>query len=102
MNMNINKFIGGLDPNTRTRAEASESKFKTNAESSTEQNTSSDQVNLSSSVKNIQQVEAEIRSMPEVDDATVERIRNAIANGEYKIDYEKLAGKMLGFEDTLK
>jgi len=39
--------------------------------------------------------------MPDVDDATVERIRGAIEKGEYKIDYEKLAGKMLDFEDRL-
>jgi len=37
--------------------------------------------------------------MKDVDDATVERIRSAIDNGEYKIDYDRLAGKMLDFED---
>ena len=49
----------------------------------------------------MQQIEAEIRDLPEVDDAVVERIRGAIERGEYKIDYEKLAGKMLDFEDRL-
>ena len=56
---------------------------------------------LSASSKSIQQIEAEIRDMPDVDDATVERIRSAIQNGDYKIDYEKLAGKMLDFEERL-
>jgi len=39
--------------------------------------------------------------MPAVDDATVDRIRSAIENGSYKIDYNRLAGKMLDFEDGL-
>lgn len=60
-----------------------------------------DQVKLSASGKSIQQIEAEIRDMPEVDDATVDRIRSAIENGSYKIDYNRLAGKMLDFEDGL-
>lgn len=100
--MNINKFIGSLDTNSRTRNEQLDAKSNTVSSKGTEQSNFGDQVNLSSSVKNIQQVEAEIRAMPEIDDSTVERIRNAINSGEYKIDYEKLAGKMLSFEDTLK
>ena len=39
--------------------------------------------------------------MPDIDDATVERIRSSIEKGEYKIDYQKLAGKMLDFEENL-
>lgn len=99
--MNINKMIGGLDPNTRARSSSvdAQSSLKTNTAASENH---SDQVNLSHSGRNIQQIEAEIKAMPEVDDSTVERIRNAIANGDYKIDYEKLAGKMLNFEDILK
>lgn len=99
--MNINKMIGGLDPNARARSESVEAKTSGAASKLTAEN-HADQVNLSSSGKNIQQIEAEIRALPEVDDSTVERIRNAIANGEYKINYEKLAGKMLDFEDILK
>lgn len=100
--MNISKFISNLTTNSRARNEAVESKPAVKEQQGAEKNSQGEQVNLSNSVKNIQQVEAEIRAMPEVNDATVERIRNAIASGEYKIDYEKLAGKMLNFEDTLK
>ena len=60
---------------------------------------STDQVKLARADKSIQQIEAEIKEMKDVDDATVERIRSAIDNGEYKIDYDRLAGKMLDFED---
>lgn len=96
--MNINKLLTGLDPRNRTDnlGNKSASPSLSQAQSSTE-----DQVKLSDSSKSIQQAEAKIRSMSEIDDATVERIRAAIENGEYKIDYEKLAGKMLAFEGKL-
>ena len=104
--MNINKLTGGVD-NSRLRKETAAPTSET-AESASSSNSTeaasagySDQVRLSASSKSIQQVEAEIGNLPEVNDATVERIRSAIANGEYKIDYEKLAGKMLDFEGRL-
>ena len=100
--MNINKLIGGLDNGVRTRNEPNAAEAKPNKQAENASAAVTDQVNLSAGSKTIQQVEAEIRSMPEVDDATVERIRTAIESGQYKVDYEKLAGKMLNFEDNLK
>ncbi|MEN9465427.1 MAG: hypothetical protein RL217_1608 [Pseudomonadota bacterium] len=98
--MNITKLITGLDSGSRTRTEPSSSSGS--KESKAAGGTSlADQVRLSASSKSIQQVEAEVRNMPEVDDAAVERIRSAIERGEYKVDYEKLAGKMLNFEGDL-
>ncbi|ASP40998.1 flagellar biosynthesis anti-sigma factor FlgM [Bacterioplanes sanyensis] len=100
--MNINKFTGGLDPNARTRTDQVADKPSQTQAPQKEQSASyADQVKLSASSKSIQQIEAEIRDMPEVDDATVERIRSALSNGEYKIDYERLAGKMLDFDERL-
>jgi len=99
--MNINKLTTGLDNSSRTRNDAKPVEPKVNTQADNSNSTAADQVKLSNGIKGIQQVEAEIRNMPEVDDATVDRIRAAIENGEYKIDYEKLAGKMLSFEDNL-
>ncbi|MBL4798514.1 MAG: flagellar biosynthesis anti-sigma factor FlgM [Oleispira sp.] len=101
--MNINKLTTGLDVGGRAKADAaSPQKPKTEenikAPSSGNHN---DQVKLSSSSLNIQQVEAEVSKMPDVDDATIDRIRSAIDSGEYKIDYQQLAGKMLDFEGKL-
>jgi len=101
--MNINKFTGGLDNHARTRNEPAKAPA-TAAEPQTKAKESAalgDQVKLSASSKSIQQIEAEVRSLPEVDDSTVERIRAQIESGEYKIDYQKLAGKMLDFEERL-
>ncbi|MDK2779472.1 MAG: flagellar biosynthesis anti-sigma factor FlgM [Pseudomonadota bacterium] len=99
--MNISKLTGGTDTTTQTRNEPVSSEKNSTAAKAQETAAAGDQVKLSSSSKSIQQIEAEIRDMPEVDDATVERIRSQIESGEYKIDYDKLAGKMLSFEDNL-
>lgn len=99
--MNITKMLTGLDTNTKARNEPSNVVSAAEADKSKGSTGVVDQVNLSASSKSIQQVESQIRDMPDVDDATVERIRAAIQNGDYKIDYEKLAGKMLSFEERL-
>lgn len=101
--MNINKLTSGLEGGGRTKPDAASPQNQ-----KTEENTkatssvgSADQVKLSSSSMNIQQIEAEVSKMPDVDDKTIDRIRSAIDSGEYKIDYQKLAGKMLDFEGKL-
>jgi negative regulator of flagellin synthesis FlgM len=103
ISMNINKLTGGLEGGGRTKTDPASPQNQ-----KTEENTkaassvgSADQVKLSSSSLNIQQIEAEVSKMPDVDDKTIDRIRSAIDNGEYKIDYQKLAGKMLDFEGKL-
>lgn len=99
--MNITKLFTGLDSNAKARNEPSKSVSTAETGKNKDSVGVADQVNLSASSKSIQQVESQIRNMSEVDDATVERIRAAIQNGDYKIDYEKLAGKMLNFEERL-
>ena|SRR5690606_17806350 len=99
--MNINKLTSGLDGSARSRNEPAAADKNPAAKVQQQSTVATDQVKLSNSSKSMQQIEAEIRDLPEVDDAAVERIRGAIERGEYKIDYEKLAGKMLDFEDRL-
>lgn len=98
--MNISKFTNGNSVDTNRSRTESVKAPETNAEGKARESAPlTDQVKLSASSKSIQQIEAEIKEMKDVDDATVERIRSAIDNGEYKIDYDRLAGKMLDFED---
>mgnify|MGYP005994947119 FL=1 len=101
--MNINKLTSGLDGGSRAKTDAaSQQNQKTEENSKTTANVGSgEQVKLSSSSMNIQQIEAEVSKMPDVDDKTIDRIRSAIDSGEYKIDYQQLAGKMLDFEGKL-
>jgi negative regulator of flagellin synthesis FlgM len=98
--MNIDKLTGGVGGGGRTR----ESKPVTPAKDSPLQaqpETKGAEVKLSAQSKSIQQIEAEVSKMPDIDDAAIDRIKNALANNEYKIDYNRLAGKMMKFEGFL-
>lgn len=100
--MNISKIMNGIDSSNSSsrnnRSDDNNGSISTNTSSSRNER---NDVQLSASSKSIQQIEAEIRRMSDVDDATVDRIRSALQNGNYQIDYEKLAGKMLDFEERL-
>lgn len=61
--------------------------------------TAGEQVSLSNQVQGLKQLENSIRSLPEVDESRVARIKAALADGTYQIDNEKLAGKLLSFEE---
>ncbi|MFQ3171202.1 MAG: negative regulator of flagellin synthesis FlgM [Oleispira sp.] len=103
ISMNINKLTSGLDGGGRTKTDATNPQNQNKEDNTKTASTagSGDQVKLSSSSLNIQQVEAQVSKMPDVDDKTIDRIRTAIDSGEYKIDYQQLAGKMLDFEGKL-
>ena len=55
----------------------------------------SEQINVSSKAKDIQQAHEAIKSAPEVRVEKVNRIKKEIAEGSFKIDSERLAGKIL-------
>ncbi len=103
--MNINKLTDPLTTGSRAKPQAAniEQGKKQAAVSQSADNIArpQDKVLLSASSGSMQSLEAEIKAMPVVDDATVDRVRQAIDSGEYKIDYNKLAGNMLNFEDNL-
>jgi len=99
--MNINKLTNGVGGGGSTRDTAKTSQGAKPAVEQQTGNTSKPEVTLSQQSKSIQQIEAEVSKMPEIDDATVERIKGALANNEYKIDYERIAGKMIKFDNLL-
>ena len=99
--MNINKLIPGLgggggQPRTTDKV-SDPSQTKTQSGSSH----GGSEVSISQQSKSIRQIEAAVAKLPEIDDAAVERIKGALANNEYKIDYERLAGKMIKYDGLL-
>ncbi|MEY8205036.1 MAG: flagellar biosynthesis anti-sigma factor FlgM [Bermanella sp.] len=99
--MNINKLIpgvggGGGQPRSSDKV-ASEGSAKAQASTSN----ADSKVNISQQSQSIQKIEAAVAKLPEIDDAAVERIKGALANNEYKIDYERLAGKMIKYDGIL-
>lgn len=55
-------------------------------------------VSLSDGAQAIQQAEAELKGGSEVNSQRVEELRTAIADGNYKIDPDNMAQKMLDLE----
>lgn len=60
-----------------------------------------DAVSISDRASDLQALESQVKSLPEVDMGKVEAIRNRIDNGDYQIDSARLADKMLNFEQQL-
>lgn len=93
--------------NSLTTTNRSPARPESNASSTTSgpvnQNSAprSDAVSLSSQSKAIGEMHNEMASSPSFDSAKVAAIKEAIANGSYKVDPEKLADNMIKFENEL-
>ncbi len=78
-----------------------------NATSNTEKSSNTtapkqDSVSLSQQSKAIGQMQQSMASQPSFDSAKVAAIKEAIANGSYTVDPEKLADNMIKFEKDLQ
>lgn len=60
-----------------------------------------DAVSLSQQSRDIGQLHQDMAAKPAFDAAKVAAIKEAIANGSYKVDPEKLADSMMKFENEL-
>lgn len=68
----------------------------------TETNTSVDQVKLTKTVESIEALSTALAEGGFVDHNKVERIKKLIESGEYKINSESIAKKLLELEKTLR
>lgn len=62
---------------------------------------SSDSVHITGSAKTLAALEQTLKDAPVVDESRVARLQAAIANGSYKVDAERVADKLLRFEEQL-
>jgi len=65
------------------------------------QSASGETIELSHSAQALQHASACQCARPVVDQSRIERLREAIENGHYTIDSQRLAGKLLAFERDL-
>ena len=100
----INNIKGNQPLNPATTQKNAPQTGKT-ADSSTaapnQKSSSEDKVSLTGTATMLQSLQQQVREAPAVDSEKVEAIRAAIAEGNYPVDSEKLAQKMIDLEGQL-
>ncbi|MDR9828491.1 flagellar biosynthesis anti-sigma factor FlgM [Vibrio sp. FNV 38] len=95
----IDNIRTGQAMTTTTRGTQRSETSSQSAESSSVSPTTQDSVSLSQQSKDIGEMHSNMASSPSFDSAKVAAIKEAIANGSYSVDPEKLADNMIKFED---
>jgi len=100
----IDNIRSGQTFTTTNRSSTARSDSNTQASSSEASSKSSakDAVSLSQQSKALGQLHQDMASQPSFDTAKVAAIKEAIANGSYTVDPEKLADNMIKIESELK
>ena len=78
---------------TGSKKESSDSKASTSTSS-----TGADKVSLTDTASRLKALEHQLAQQPEIDRTRVNDVQDAISNGSYKIDPERVADKMINFE----
>ncbi len=86
----------GVESKTAARADSSTAAGVDAGKSGTE-----DRVSITSTATFLQQVEEQLSKLPDVDDKRVEAIKQAIENGTFEIDANRVAEKLIAFDTAL-
>lgn len=60
-----------------------------------------DQVQFSQGALELQSLTSNLRQLPEINQEKVQQLKLAIENGDYKVDTNRVANRMLDFEEQL-
>lgn len=93
---NINSNRSQLSPN-----QSSSSKSSNEAKQSSQGGGSSatgDRVTLTNTASRLQNIEHQLNNASSIDNARVAEVQGAITSGDYNVDADRIADKMLAFE----
>ena len=96
---NINSNRTQLNSN-QTSAVKSRNEAKVNDQSSGSAS-SDDRVTITNTASRLKNIEQELSNASSVNSARVAEVQSAISNGDYSVDADRVADKMLAFEDFL-
>jgi negative regulator of flagellin synthesis FlgM len=85
----------------RTGEQGNATKTGGNATASQSPSNKGDTVKLSTAAQTLQNVEKQLANTPDVDSERVERLKQEIESGNYQINAESIAEKMLNFDNLL-
>ena len=75
-----------------TKKESTSSAFSTSA------SPGADKISLTDTAARLKALEHQLAQQPEIDNSLVNNVQDAISNGSYKVDPERVANKMMDFE----
>ncbi|ENP8413363.1 flagellar biosynthesis anti-sigma factor FlgM [Vibrio alginolyticus] len=98
----IDNIRSGQMMTTISRAPARNDSNATSTTESKKAPAQQDAVSLSQQSKAVSKLQKDMAASPAYDSAKVAAIKEAITNGSYKVDPEKLADNMIKFENELQ
>lgn len=97
---NINSNRASLNSNQSSSVKSqNESKQENQSESTTA--AAGDRITLTNTASRLQDIEQKLSNSSSVDKARVAEVQSAISNGDYNVDADRIADKMLAFEDFM-
>ena len=98
----IDNIRSGQVMTTNSRAPARNDSSSNSATEAKKTSAQQDAVSLSQQSKAVSKLQKDMATSPAYDSAKVAAIKEAITNGSYKVDPEKLADNMIKFENELQ
>lgn len=97
-----NNFANSTSAANRNRAGSQVADRESTRQTPAAQPSARDQVVLSEQAQGLQKLQASLNDLPEVDSDRVKAIRQAIAEGKFEINAERIAENLLKQDDLLR
>lgn len=95
INSNRSQLSSNQSSAVKSRNEAKQGNNSENASSA------GDRVTLTNTASRLKDIEQQLSSTSSIDSERVAEVQSAISNGDYTVDADRIADKMLAFEDFM-